>query len=258
MGRAATCVSLTRPAAVPSPTIIKGLDDRHYITMYRQRDACFARVNRDASSGVLALLGVAETGARGAKPRLQATVTEGARRVVFPRRAAFTLTAAAQEAVEKGRAYLWLPLQLTAPEELHANAVWVDITARRAILFEPHGSDAQHVGHRGCGWENFYVSEQYFDAFRSLVAAALPGFTAVVPSEYMPPVFGQSLSNVRGIGRGDPWCMLWSLMFLHEVTADRGDPAKFVARIVRLTADGGLELHVLSKLKTSTSWMGEL
>lgn len=258
MGRAATCVALTRPAAVPTPPMVKGYDERHYLTMYRQRDVCFARVNKDPESRVLALLGIAETGARGAKPRLQATVTEGARRVLFPRRSAFTLTAAVAEAVEKGRSFLWLPLQLTAPEELHANAVWVDIAARRAILFEPHGSDAQHVGQRGCGWENFYISEQYFDAFRSLVATALPGFAAVVPSDYMPPVFGQSLSNVRGAGRGDPWCMLWSLMFLHEVTADGGDPTKFVARITRLAADGGLEAHVLTKLKTAAVWMGEL
>ena len=72
----------------------------------------------------------------------------------------------------------------------------------------------------------------------------------VVPTDYEPPVFGQSCTRLPAsiiddspVGKGDPWCALWTLRFLLEATVEGVVP--WVESIAKLTPDA-LGLRVIS------------
>jgi hypothetical protein len=237
------------------PAAVSRLDHEFYTPLKdRGRDDWFSRLRGNAACSVWPLLGEGADGARGARPRLQASVMTETRRVAFPRRAAGTLAAATADAIARGRQYLWLPLTLVANDDLHANAVWVNTHAKQVVLFEPHGSDAQHAGHEACGFQNFYVSEQYFDAFAALAGTALPDYEVVTPRDFQPAVFGQTCSDVRGPRQGDPWCGMWTCLFYAETLAGTS-PRAFVADIEQRAARGELRALVVERLKHWRTWM---
>ena len=260
---------------VPTPALPKELaklDEEYTCLRDSGRDQLFLALR--GHPHVLAVLGEGITGARGAKPALQATVRPALpdsafslqatvqskmRTVSFSRtRAAGVLEAAVERARAGGQQYIWMPLQLTAADELHANVLWIDRQAHHVVLFEPHGRDSQDDGQVSCGFRNYYDSESYFAAVRALVQSvdAIAGWELLLPSHYEPRVFGQSCSDVRGPGQGDPWCVLWTLVFLHYVTW-YGTPAQFVAAVEYRRQAGTLRATMVQWLSHRADWLGK-
>ena len=63
------------------------------------------------------------------------------------------------------------------------------------------------------------------------------------PKAYQPPVFGQSLSNVRGAGKGDAWCAFWSTWFV--LSSLRRHPQAFIEMIQRIPVNERAERTIL-------------
>lgn len=263
-------MALVRPkqSGVPVPPDVRKLDETEYALLCSAgRDAWFHAVRgRNVILPVLSTSCADRAG--GFPPALRANIVGSERReVVFPRHARGVMAAAVARAQAEGRAAVWLPLKLTAADDVHSNAVVVDVRGRTVTLFEPHGADAQDPRQEACGFRNFYASAQYFAAFRELVAHDLPGWRVVLPPEYQPPVFGQSVSGVLGPGRGDRWCALWTCVFLHWVgtrTRDDGGggsggvPAAardFCDAVTAWHASGALSTTVKEWLRTRKQWM---
>jgi hypothetical protein len=279
-----------RPSA---PLRWSTVDSLYQSAVTRGRDAIFSRLTKDASSGVLCFLGKASalTGARGRDPLLHASVSRQTRLVEFTRRSISALSECLAETLRASAArpvtHAWIPLVLTAGAARHSNCLLLDVQARTATLFEPHGCDPAHEGHAGTDFLRLYDAPSYYSACSTLLEAAqaeLPAeppppaaasssaapdvhspsaattaahrpWTLVAPTAYLPPVFGQSRTRLPEplpadcpVQRGDPWCALWTLRFLLEATV-AGVPA-FVQRINALDEEA-LGREVLSWVHTT-------
>lgn len=251
-------------SAAATAAELTALDQEYTVCAYAGRDAWFQVLRQEPTSIVWAALGEATTGARGGRPRLHATIQQATRTVNFPLRTSSVIREALQETLANGRRFLWLPLMLTSSSEVHANAVFVDTESKTAVLFEPHGSDAQDARHAPCGFHNFYMSKQYFATFREIAQAALgAAWRVVTPEDYQPPVFGQSVSGVLPTG-GDKWCTLWTLLFLERSSRGRRRGSRpsgqegwraFVEEVDGMGKAGGLRAFVIAQLRSRRDWM---
>lgn len=157
------------------------------------------------------------------------------------------------DAQKKGKTKLAIPIRLskTSINSLHANALFVDLTASPICihLFEPHGShpfDARHPP----GFRGYYHSDPYYSEVRRL----LSDYTVHTPESYQPAVFGQSCSGI--LGQPDRWCALWTHLFL--VISFYTTPTHFVSMITTLHKRNVLFPWILYALSKSQTWRSEL
>jgi hypothetical protein len=162
-----------RPSA---PLRWSTVDSLYQSAVTRGRDAIFSRLTKDASSGVLCFLGKASalTGARGRDPLLHASVSRQTRLVEFTRRSISALSECLAETLRASAArpvtHAWIPLVLTAGAARHSNCLLLDVQARTATLFEPHGCDPAHEGHAGTDFLRLYDAPSYYSACSTLLA----------------------------------------------------------------------------------------
>ena len=127
--------------------------------------------------------------------------------------------------VQQNKKVAWLFLTLVDPVTLgrHSNAIFVDLGAKAAYLFEPHGSDLQHPDQPDY-MQRFYNSKDYFEHVRLIFDGVEErtklGLKLHTPDTYMPGFFGQSVLP-------DKWCALWTMAFLVHSTLK--SPQDFVA-----------------------------
>jgi hypothetical protein len=236
---------------------MQNLDALYQVVAQGGRDDWFRRVRGAARSNVWTVLGTsAGDGARGQPPAVQLTISPRSGAVNFSSRAASALGGGLRDAQENGRRFVWVPLLLNGGREPHANGLWVDLEAREVWVFEPHGSDPAAAGQRACGFHNFYGRASYEAAMRRLVddatkaAWGLVGVLAVyLPSDYLPPVWGQSLSDVRGRALGDRWCAAWCLLFFDAAT--RFGPTA----IVDEWGGDDVGAHLIEAMRNHARWM---
>lgn len=158
--------------------------------------------------------------------------------------------------------FVWVPIGLRAMgDDKHANALWIDLRELyggdgvvHIWHYEPHGGDAQDRRHDGCGFTNYYNTSTYSASMceflhRAVTEGGLP-FACVyhAPSSWEPPVFAQSVSDVKGRGKGDGWCAFHCFWFLLAATKD-GGVEPFVARIQEGVRRNTLRDTVLANLR---------
>lgn len=211
----------------------------------RGRDYWFERVKSAQGSlvwPVLAAPGSASMGARGSKPRVNLQVMDSGAVKLTSRMATAPVTEAMQAAIQHGRRFLWLPIQLNSSSakhhsEQHANAMFFDLESKEVWVFEPHGGDVDDArqGH----FQHFYQRASYEEAMHTMLDPL--GLTIHLPSAYMPPVFGQAIT-------GDRWCVLWTLLFFDGAT--RVGPARFIAQWQNASLQ-----QIQEALLTASQWM---
>lgn len=240
--------------------------EQQYLTLRTRRGMWFSSVSKNPDSSVIGFMGSGSVDCPFPQPRIRGNVREDGTVVLSNDRAASVLQEAvhaARECIRDGRGSgpdngitVWMPFSLTKGE-MHALAMLIRVPAEGPVsvtVFEPHGSDPAHVGHRGGSWANFYRAASFESEVAELIAAGIPGAEVVMPRDYLPAVFGQSTSEVLGDGVGDRWCVLWTLLFLVFCTVN-GTKEQFVELVEAKRNAGTLGRWLQLCLASVKSWV---
>lgn len=151
---------------------------------------------------------------------------------VFPssKRASGTLVGGIRLARQHQVRYVITWLKLTRSErDDHSNLLILDLAQNEMLWYEPHGSDLSLKAHPPA-IAHYYNSARMIELLHKVLSNVNEEmheqYTLVTPKDYLPPVWGQSITR-------DHFCSLWCILFLEQVL--QGTEMKYIQHIAAQT-----------------------